>query len=196
MTYEMHDQALRVLQGTGPELRNGAPNHAPMVAEALAALGRDEVVHDWIEVYRSRLSEGPRTDAVIGKDWKAALGDFSRLGEWQNRFRHELAGSPWKEVLDRWLPRLIPGSMASGTHGIIRCGHAARALENDITVLRLEELANALALRYSLPHHFQPAAASWQSRLGSRHKRATVARARSRSTRSAAEDRHALERAL
>jgi len=145
MTYEMHDQALRVLQGTGPELRNGAPNHAPMVAEALAALGRAEAVCEWVEIYRSRLVEGPRTDAVIGEDWKAALGDFSRLGEWQNRFRHELAGSPWKEVLDRWLPRLIPGSMASGTHGIIRCGHAARALENDITVLRLEELANALA---------------------------------------------------
>ena len=145
MTYDMHDRALRVLQGTGPELPNGAPNHGPMVAEALAALGRAEAVRQWVEIYRSRLVEGPRTDAVIGEDWQGALGDFSRLGEWQNRFRQELAGSPWKEVLDRWLPRLIPGSMASGTHGIIRCGHAARALENDITVLRLDELANALA---------------------------------------------------
>jgi membrane fusion protein (multidrug efflux system) len=34
MTYGSHDEALKALQGTGPELRNGAPNHAPMVDEA------------------------------------------------------------------------------------------------------------------------------------------------------------------
>ena len=81
MQYEMHDRALRVLDCTGPELPNGAPNHGPMVAEALAALGRAEAVRQWVEIYRSRLAEGPRTDAVIGEDWKGALGNFSRLGE-------------------------------------------------------------------------------------------------------------------
>src|SRR5262245_39432790 len=113
MTYDMHDRALRVLQGTGPELPNGAPNHGPMVAEALAALGRAEAVRQWVEIYRSRLVEGPRTDAVIGEDWQGALGDFSRLGEWQNRFRQELTGSPWKEVLDR-----LAAASHSRQHGV------------------------------------------------------------------------------
>src|SRR5262249_43687121 len=34
MTHGSHDEALKALQGTGPEPRNGAPNHAPMVDEA------------------------------------------------------------------------------------------------------------------------------------------------------------------
>ena len=35
--------------------------------------------------------------------------------------------------------------MAAGTHGIIRCGHAARALDDAVTAPRLGELADALA---------------------------------------------------
>jgi hypothetical protein len=145
MRYANHDEALKILSGTSPELRNGAPNHAPMVVEALAALGRGEAVPAWIEAYRPRLAEGPPSDAVLGEDWPAALGDFSRLGAWRNRFRGELDEASWHEVLDRWLPRLIAGSMAAGTHGIIRGGHAARALAEAPTSPRLDELANALA---------------------------------------------------
>jgi hypothetical protein len=149
MTYGSHDEALKALQGTGPELRNGAPNHAPMVIEALAALGRDDAVPHWIEGWvehdRPRLMKNPKTDAALDGDWRAALGDFTRLGEWQNLFREELCRSVWRDVLDRWLPRLFPGTMAAGTHGIIRCAHASRALDNGVTALRLEELAAALA---------------------------------------------------
>ena len=149
MTYESHDYALKSLQGTGPELRNGAPNHAPMVVEALAALGRDDAVPHWIEGWvrhdHSRLLKSPETDKALEGDWRAALGDFNRLGEWQNLFREELSQSAWRDVLDQWLPPLIPGSMAAGTHGIIRCGHASRALDNKVTPSRLEELAEALA---------------------------------------------------
>lgn len=145
MTYASHDEALLVLSATSPELRNGAPNHAPMVVEALATLGRGEAAPAWIEGYRPRLAPGPRSDGRLDNDWRAALGDFSRLGEWQNHFRIELDEASWKEVLDRWLPRLISGSMAAGTHGIIRCGHAARALADAVTAPRLNELADALA---------------------------------------------------
>jgi hypothetical protein len=145
MTYATHDEALKALSGASPELRNGAPNHAPMVVEALAALGRGETAPAWIEGYRPRLAEGPPTDAVLDEAWPAALGDFDRLGAWQNHFRRELDEFSWNEVLDRWLPRLISGSMAAGTHGIIRCGHAARALDEAVTAPRLGELADALA---------------------------------------------------
>jgi hypothetical protein len=120
-----------------------------MVVEALAALGRDDAVPQWIQGWvehdRTRLMKSPKTEAVLDGDWLAALGDFNRLGEWQNLFREELSQSAWREVLDQWLPVLVPGSMAAGTHGIIRCGHAVRALDNKVTPLRLEELAEALA---------------------------------------------------
>ena len=149
MTYAIHDEALTALSGKRPELRNGAPNHAPMVVEALAALGRADAIPAWIEAYYPRLVEGPPMDAALGEavdaNWRAALGDFGRLGAWQNHFQRELSESPWKEVLDLWLPRLISGSMAAGTHGIIRCGHAARALDDTVTAPRLTELADALA---------------------------------------------------
>jgi hypothetical protein len=82
---------------------------------------------------------------VLVADWTSALGDFSRLAEWQNLFRQELTKLSWQGTLERWLPRLISGSMAAGTHGIIRCGHAVRALANEVTAPRLEELADALA---------------------------------------------------
>jgi hypothetical protein len=145
MNYAMHDRALESLRDTGPELRSGAPNHAPMVVETLAALGRDDAVPGWIDSNRLRFVELPRSDAILDGAWGKALGDFSRLAAWQNSFHTELEGPSWREVLNRWLPRLIPGSLAAGTHGIIRCGHAVRALENQVTTPRLEELANALA---------------------------------------------------
>jgi len=145
VTYASHDWALQELQGTAPELRNGAPNHAPMVIEALAVLERDDAVARWIEHARPRLAEGPKTRTVLAVGWQPALGDMTRLGEWQNLFRSELQTSSWREVLERWLPRLIPGSMAAGTHGVIRCGHASRALENQVTAPRLGELSAALA---------------------------------------------------
>lgn len=145
MAYELHDQALAALRNSGPELKNGAPNHAPMVVEAMTVLGHDSAILSWIEGFRPQLADGPRTDVVLDSEWEMALGDFTLLGAWQNLFRRELQSASWSDVLETWLPRLIPGSMASGTHGIIRCGHASRALANAVTPARLDELAQALA---------------------------------------------------
>src|SRR5262249_34429598 len=92
-----------------------------------------------------RLSRMPSNAAALGERWRAALGDFDLLGAWQNHFRRELGEASWRDVLDRWLPRLISGGMAAGTHGIIRCGHAAGALADAVTAPRLDELTNALA---------------------------------------------------
>src|SRR5262249_3197608 len=146
MTYSIHDEALIAISGASPEVRNGAPNHAPMVVETLAALGRGEAAPAWIDAYRPRLAGGPVPNAgALGENWRAALGDFGLLGAWQNHFRRELGEASWRDVLDRWLPRLISGGMAAGTHGIIRCGHAARALADAVTAPRLDELTDALA---------------------------------------------------
>jgi len=72
MRYANHDDALISLAGSSPELRNGAPNDAPMVVEAPAALDRGQLAPGWIATQRSRLAEGPRSDAVLGDNRLAA----------------------------------------------------------------------------------------------------------------------------
>ena len=47
-------------------------------------------------------------------------------------------------MLERWWPRLAPGAVASATHGLIRAGHAVRAVADDPNPLRLAELAQGL----------------------------------------------------
>ncbi len=51
---------------------------------------------------------------------------------------------PWDAVLTRWWPRLVPGAVASAAHGLIRTGHAVRALREEATAPRLVELGYAL----------------------------------------------------
>jgi hypothetical protein len=65
---------------------------------------------------------------------------------WTAYFRRELTGQPWRRVLGTWWPRLLPGVAAAATHGVIRVGHAARALleDGDDTVY-VAELAHGLA---------------------------------------------------
>ena len=47
-------------------------------------------------------------------------------------------------MLAHWRPRLLPGAVASATHGLIRTGHAVCALREQVTEPRLEELGQAL----------------------------------------------------
>ena len=63
MGYKSYDVALQSLQGTGPEFRSGAPNHAPIVVEALAALGRDDAVHRMLDLARGILNTRPMRQA-------------------------------------------------------------------------------------------------------------------------------------
>ena len=43
------DEALELLEGTGPEYSGGLANHGPMAAEALIALSRPEAVVPWVK---------------------------------------------------------------------------------------------------------------------------------------------------
>ena len=54
-SYSSLDEALETVAPYGIELRNGNSNHAPMVAEALCAMGRPDVVMPWVARYRERL---------------------------------------------------------------------------------------------------------------------------------------------
>ncbi len=141
------DDALERLRGTGPEVGgDGGPNHGPMAAEALMALGCSDEVPQWVDRYRQEL--GPMPEAVspvTAGTWQEALGAIGRIGDWQAFLRTELAEAPWPAVFARWLPRLIPGTMAAGTHGLIRTAHAVRAVAEAETPLRVEEFGTALA---------------------------------------------------
>src|SRR6266478_4848908 len=116
-SYATLDDALELLAPYGIALSNGNSNHAPMVAEALCAMGRPEAVMPWIDRYRERLL--PRSSAVdrIGPDdWRNALGRRDRFAEWSAFFAEELQKMSWRQMLDRWVASLAPGYCAAATH--------------------------------------------------------------------------------
>ena len=103
-------------------------------------------VHRWLDGYMARLEEFPRGSGPIGSDWQDALGDPRRIADWTAYFRREVTGQPWRQVLGTWWPRLLPGVAAAATHGVIRVGHAVRALTQDgEDAEHLAELAHGLA---------------------------------------------------
>lgn len=144
--YAPLDDALDILSHYGPELTNGNFNHAPMVVEALCALGRPEAVFPWIEAYRPRLTPRPAAgEPVDWSQWRTHLGKREMFADWSRLFAAELGQAPWRAVLDRWAARLAPGYSGAAVHGAIRTAHGARGLAKAETRVRLRELADALA---------------------------------------------------
>jgi hypothetical protein len=117
-----------------------------MAVDALVALGRTDVVEPWAEWYAARLAERPRVrNAIATEDWREALGDIGRAGDWSVFFERVLDEHRWRDALATWAPRLMPGIMAGATHGILRTAHAVRSLERDETPQRVTELGEGLA---------------------------------------------------
>jgi hypothetical protein len=147
------DTVLENLAGFSPEYGRGLSNHGPMVAEVMTVLGRAERLPGWLEHYRPRLEPMPASRQTIGRgEWRQALGNFARAGDWADFFQRELAQVPWTQVLRDWVPRLAPGLSGAGGHGMIRTGHAIRALSREETPDRKRELGEALgywAARYT-----------------------------------------------
>src|SRR5688500_762408 len=135
----------------------GLASHAPMAAEALSSLGYDDEVGPWVEAYKARhtpMAAPPmssRIDPDDGDSWQPALGDFSRVSDWNRMFTEALDDQPWRSVVQRWMPRLLPGYGGGLTHGLLRVAHAVRALPADaassdtIGELAGRELAMGLA---------------------------------------------------
>lgn len=147
--------ALDRLDDLGPEIGEAEfVNHGPMAAEALAALGHGAEVDTWVQAWRAArpFHEAPPPafdlDGTDELSWRAALGDHRKLGSWEGLFRRELAEASWREVLERWWPRLIPGLFTRVTHGLIRTAHAVRSLASTTNVGAAQhtELARALAM--------------------------------------------------
>jgi len=140
------DEAYGRLHRTGPEFDGWLSNHGPMAAEAMARHGHGEDVGPWLDGYIRKLEDLPLGTAPVGADWPEALGDPRRIADWTVFFCLQTAGQPWREVLGAWWPRLLPGVAASATHGVIRVGHAVRALLTDgEDEAHVTELAHGLA---------------------------------------------------
>src|SRR5215475_10348167 len=92
------DDALERLRGTGSEVSGGvAPNHGPIAAEALVALGCGDVVVAWADRYRRKLDViPPARSPVTPEDWEQALGAIDRFGDRADFFRVQLAEPPWR----------------------------------------------------------------------------------------------------
>jgi hypothetical protein len=140
------DEAYQRLHATGPEFDGWLSNHGPMAAEAMVRHGRADRVHRWLDGYMRRLEDFPRGTGPIGTSWQEALGDPRRIADWTVYFRREVTEQPWRQALETWWPRLLPGVAAAATHGVIRVGHAVRALTQDgEDADHLTELAHGLA---------------------------------------------------
>lgn len=140
--------ALDRLRDTGFYLDKVFANHGPMAAEALAALGYRDEVGPWLNDNLAHRSYEPLPNPSQPiDDWREALGDRARGGDWVRLFRHELADNAWRQVLHTWWPRLLPGCAGSLTHGLIRTGHAVRSLGkvSEPSDLQVDELARGLA---------------------------------------------------
>jgi hypothetical protein len=144
---EVFDQTLEILSGCAFEYGpDGLSNHGPMAAEALCSLGREDAALSWVKNYRNRLEHrGHAHTRITDREWRSALGDLSRAVDWSDFFQAKLAEDPWQEVLNRWLDELAPGLVGAALHGVIRTGHAVRALGQRENDLRLRELAEGLA---------------------------------------------------
>jgi len=142
------DDALTAFAATGPWYGpHGLANHGPMAVEALDHLGRSEAIGPWTAGYLRRLEPAPTPDRrPLGEDeWPGALGHQARLGGWLALFEREVADRPVAAVVGEWVPRLLPGAVGAATHGLIRTGHALRALGQADTPPRRLEVALALA---------------------------------------------------
>jgi hypothetical protein len=143
---DLLDAAYERVHARFPAVSIHASNHAPMVCEALGVLGRADAMAAWLDANLDDFERGPGArQAIDPADWRAALSDSKRYADWQAFFLAELAGEDWKLVLRRWIPRLAPGLAGGATHGVIRAGHATRALAKRESETRRRELATGLA---------------------------------------------------
>lgn len=137
------DDAYERIAAAGFELPNGFVNHGAMACEALIALGFSEPVDRWARRY-ARIGPAVTARAPTDFSWLDDLGVYERLPEWIGFFHQAIDEDGWREVVGKWVPRLLPAISTALFHGAIRTAHAVRAIEAADTAARREELARAL----------------------------------------------------
>jgi hypothetical protein len=147
METDVLDDALSLFAATAPEYGTfGLSNHGPMVAEVLGQLGRADAIPAWVATYRTRLDDAPAPEKPLSEEeWPVALGAPDRFAAWLALFETEMADRPVAAVVEEWVPRLVPGTVAAALHGLIRTAHGLRAVGQADTPSRRVEVATGLA---------------------------------------------------
>lgn len=138
------DEVLERFHLAALEYGPGLSNHGPMAAEALVELGHSSLLTGLVDLYAPRLLPFEPGAPLGTSERSAARGDTARSSDWVATFEAELAAGDWREVLGSALTELAPGAFAAAAHGLLRVAHAARALEREVTPVRLRELAFGL----------------------------------------------------
>ena len=89
------DDALDRVSALDFKIPNPFVNHAPMAVEALAALGLDSLIDDWVEGYEPFIGKAvPPIAPCWGSDfdWRDFLGDYRRISEWMGYFGQAIDG--------------------------------------------------------------------------------------------------------
>ena len=138
------DEAFERMAAASFELPNGFVNHGAMACEALAMLDCTSDIDSWAR--RFARAGGASVDPVVpaGFEWRQALGDYHRLGEWIGYFTQAIDGDGWPAVVATLVPRLMPALRSALFHGAIRTAHAVRAIGAADAPPRRGELAQAL----------------------------------------------------
>ncbi len=140
------DRALERLHASVSSNTHFLSNHVPMAVEALDALGRADAIESWVDAHLDPVeSEGPAREPVQEEQWPSALGHRERFLDWRASFVTWLEEADWRDVLQLWTKRFLPGLAGAATHGLIRTAHATRALARRDVAIRRVELATALA---------------------------------------------------
>jgi hypothetical protein len=128
-----------------------------MACEALAMLDCTGDIDSWAR--RFARAGGASVDPVVpaGFEWRQALGDYQRLGEWIGYFTQTIDDDGWPAVVATWVPRLMPALRTALFHGAIRTAHAVRAIDAADTPPRRGELARALGYWAARYREGQPA---------------------------------------
>jgi hypothetical protein len=145
------DEAFERMAAASFELPNGFVNHGAMACEALAVLDCTDHIDSWARRF-ARVG-GARVEPMVSADfeWRQALGAYDHLPEWIGYFARAVDDDGWADVVETWVPRLMPALSTALFHGAIRTAHAVRAISAIDTTARRGELARALgywAARY------------------------------------------------
>ena len=124
----------------------GFIDHTTMAAEALVAIGQGGRLEAWAARARVRPLKSKPSGIAIEQRWPEAVGRKEYLADWIAHFERELSERSAPIVLAAWIPRFAHDPGAFLFHGLIRVGHAARAITHRDTPQRRTELAMGLAL--------------------------------------------------
>jgi hypothetical protein len=145
------DEAFERMAAASFELPNGFVNHGAMACEALAMLDCTDDIDSWARRFARVGGVTVEPVAAAGFEWRQALGGYDRLPEWIGYFARAVDDDGWADVVETWVPRLMPALSTALFHGAIRTAHAVRAIDAIDTPARRGELARALgywAARY------------------------------------------------